>query len=151
MCLTNRNGSRGKRAFSLLEVVMASALCSIALVGGLALLRDGLQASRTIDQRQLMTNYAVSLLEQQLAIVAASWTSGSSSGDFAADGNANIRYTLTRSDAEADGGLVDQLMHIQVMTYVDEDGDDTFDADEKSCTFRTKVGKFSLYEMLTLP
>lgn len=136
------------RAFSLLEVVMASALASIALVGAMEMLRDGVEVSRTIDERLLMTNYAVSKLEEHLAAVAASWTSGTVSGDFASDGHASIRYTVTRSDAVASGGMVDQLMHIQVTTYVDEDGDDTLDANEHSCTFRTKVGKFAKYEEL---
>lgn len=136
------------RAFSLLEVVMATTLASIALVGALEMMRDGMELSRTIDERLLMTNYAVSKLEEQLANVAASWTSGTVSGDFAADGHANIRFTVTRSDAVASGGLVDRLMHIQVTTYVDEDGDDTLDADENRCTFRTKVGKFATYEEL---
>lgn len=139
--------SKGK-AFSLLEVVMASALCSIALVGGLELLRDGMDASRAIDHRQLMTNYAVSKLEEQMAIVASNWTTGSSTGDFATDGHADVRYTLSRSDAVVDGGMVDQLMHIEVTTYVDEDSDDLLDADEKSCYFRTKVAKMHLYELL---
>ncbi|QDU57124.1 hypothetical protein [Aeoliella mucimassa] len=130
---------------------MASTLCAVALVGGLELLRDGMIASRTIDQRQLMTNYAVSKLEEQLALVAATWTSGSASGDFAADGHADIRYSVNRSDAEANGGLVDRLMHIQVTTYLDEDSDDTLDSSEKNCTFRTKVGKFALYESLATP
>jgi hypothetical protein len=134
--------------FSLLEVVMASALAAVALVGALALLRDGMAASKTIDDRLLLTNYAVSKLEEQLAWVAGNWTSGIALGDFAEDGHEGIRYMATRSDAVLDGGLVDRLMHVQVTTYVDADADDTLDADEKKCTFRTKVGRFANYEAL---
>lgn len=130
---------------------MASTLAAIALVGALAMLRDGMKASETIDKRQMMTIYGVSKLEEQLAYVAATWTSGSIAGDFAADGHAEIRYAATRSDAAADGGLADQLMHIQITTYHDSDGDDSLDADEKRCTFRTKVGKFATYEALAAP
>lgn len=146
----NRRRDR-QRAFSLLEVVMASTLAAVALVGALAMLRDGLQASTTIDQRQMLTNYAVSKLEEQQALVAGSWTSGTVTGDYSADGHAYVCYTATRSDAVIDGGLVDQLMHIEVTTYVDEDGDDMLDVDEKSCVFRTKVGKFATYEALATP
>lgn len=140
-----------RRGFSLLEVGMASALASIALVGALAMLRDGMKASETIDKRQQMTIYGVSKLEEQLAFVAATWSSGAIAGDFAADGHADIRYTATRSDTALDGGITDSLMHIQITTYHDSDGDDSLDADEKRCTFRTKVGKFAIYEALAAP
>ena len=135
----------------MLEVTMASILAAVALIGALALLRDGMAASKTIDDRQLLTNYAVSLLEEQLALVAGNWTSGAVTGDFATDGHGDIRYTAIRSDAVVDGGMVDQLMHIQVTTYVDADGDDALDASEKQCSFRTKVGKFATYEDLATP
>lgn len=143
---------RGRlRAFSLLEVVMASSLAAIALVGALAMLRDGMEASTTIDERQMLTNYAVSKLEEQQAVVAGNWSSATTSGDYTGDGHANVRFTATRSDAVIDGGLVDQLMHIQVTTYIDDDSDDTLDAEEKRCVFRTKVGKFATYEALATP
>ncbi len=130
---------------------MASTLVAVALVGALAMLRDAMAASQTIDNRLLMTNYAVSKLEQELAFVAGNWTSGATVGDFASDGHAEVRFTTTRSDAVLDGGLVDRLMHIQVTTYVDHDGDDVLDATEKQCTYRTKVGRFASYEALATP
>lgn len=151
MLVQSGNTNSIPRGLSLLEVVMASSLAAIALVGSLALLRDGMIASRTIDQRQMMTTYAVSKLEEQLALVAANWTSGTVVGDFGADGNSTIRYVASRSDAESDGGLTDRLMHVQVTTFVDEDGDDALDADEKRCVFRTKVGRFATYESLATP
>lgn len=148
MLLIHRNPTRPRGGFSLLEVLMASTLAAIALVSSLALLRDGLQMSRTIDDRLMLTNYAVSELERQLSVVATNWSNGTFGGDYAADGHADFRYTATRSDAVSDGGLVDRLMHVQVTTYIDANGDDALSADEKNCTFRTKIGKFSTYEAL---
>ncbi|MGI9428306.1 MAG: hypothetical protein ACR2NM_06590 [Bythopirellula sp.] len=127
---------------------MATSLTAIALVGSLALLRDGMEMSDTIDKRLLMTNYAVSKLEEHLAIVANGWTTGGDSGDFAADGHANIRFSVSRSDDGSDGGISDRLMHVQVTTYHDADGDDVLDADEDQCIYRTKIGKFATYEAL---
>lgn len=140
--------STHRRGFSLLEVLMASTLAAIALVSSLALLRDGMELSETIDNRLMITNYAVSEVERQLADVATNWTNGTQAGDFAADGHADIRYIANRSDAASDGGIADKLMHIQVTTYLDANGDNALSADEKSCTFRTKIGKFATYEAL---
>ncbi|MEM1303518.1 MAG: hypothetical protein AAGG46_01390, partial [Planctomycetota bacterium] len=71
--------------------------------------------------------------------------------DLAADGFASIRYSVTSSDEAASGGLTDQLMHIQVTTYLDEDGDDALDASEPTCTFRTKIAKLTTYEQKATP
>lgn len=125
---------------------MAIALVAGTLAPALALVRDGLALSETTDQKALLTNYAVCKVEEHLALVAASWTSGTANGDFAADGFSNIRFTVTQSDSVADGGIVGQLMHVQVTTYIDSDGDDALDATESRCDFRTKIGKFASYE-----
>lgn len=130
---------------------MACTLSAIALVGALAMLRDAAIASQTIDDRGRITNYAVSKLEEQLALVAANWSVGTSAGDFAEDGHPDVRFVATRSDAAGDGGIDDRLMHVQVTTFLDADGDDVLDAEEKQCRFRTKVGKFTNYEALANP
>lgn len=137
-----------RRGFSLLEVVMAAALAGIALVGALELLRDGMDLGQTIDHRQLLTNYAVSKLEEQLSVAAATWTNGTWSGNFAADGHPQVRFVAVRSDAVASGGIVDRLMHVQVTTYWDANGNNNLDASEDRCNFRTKIGKFATYESL---
>lgn len=137
-----------RRGFSLLEVVMAAALAGIALVGALELLRDSVDLGQSIDNRQLLTNYAVSKLEEHLSIAAASWTNGTWSGNFATDGHPHIRYTAVRSDAGASGGIVDRLMHVQVTTYWDTNANNNLDAGESRCSFRTKIGKFATYEAL---
>jgi hypothetical protein len=137
---------RAQRAYSLLEVVLAAGICSSALVPALALLRDGMTLANNIDTRHLLVIYGVSKMEEQLAIVGASWTTGTINGDFASDGHANVRYTVTRSDSPASGGLTNRLMSISVTTYSDDDGDDTMDASEMRTTLTTKVGKLISYE-----
>lgn len=137
-----------RTAYSLLELVLAVALVGGTLVPALALMRDGMELSRTTDQRLLLSNYAVQKLEERLALVAAGWTTpvdDSTTGDLAADGFSSIRYIVTWSDLAANGGLPDQLMHITVTAYLDEDGDDTFDASEPSSVFRTKIAKLATY------
>lgn len=136
------------RGLTLLEVVMAVAITGIALVGALEMLSDGMDLGERIDNQLLLTNYGVSTLESQLALVAHSWTEGTTTGSFAADGHSSIRYSVTRSDSAMDGGIEDRLMHVQVVTYVDANGSGTLDAGEQNCSFRTKIGKYASYEAL---
>jgi hypothetical protein len=133
-------------AYSLLEVVMASTICATALVPALAFMRDGMTLATTIDTKHMLLTYAVGKMEEQLAIVGATWTEGSASGDFAADGHANIRFTITQSDSPASGGIDDRLMSVSVTAYSDDDGDDAMDAAEARITVTTKVSKLMSYE-----
>jgi hypothetical protein len=137
---------RPQRGYSLLEVVLATSICTTALVTALALLRDGMTNAGKIDTRHLMLIYGVSKMEEQLAVVAASWTTGSLTGDFAADGFADIRYSVTRTDAPASGGLTNQLMVVTTTVYSDDNGNDAMDASEMRSTFTTKIGKMSNYQ-----
>jgi hypothetical protein len=137
-----------RKAYSLLEVVMASGICVTALVPALALLRDGVTLADRVDTRHLLLLYGVSKMEEQLATVAAGWAEGTFTGNFAADGHANIRYIVTQSDEVASGGIVDRLMNVEVTTYRDADGDAALDANEMRNIMRTKIGRFTSYANL---
>lgn len=127
---------------------MATSICTAALVPALALMRDGLTTAGDIDARHLMLVYGVSKMEEQLAVVAATWATSTLNGDFAADGQANVRYTVTRSDAPASGGLTGRLMNISVTVYYDANGNDVLDASEMRTIFTTKISKCATYETL---
>jgi hypothetical protein len=137
---------RTTNAYSLLEVVLASAICSTALVPALALLRDGMTLASSIDKRHLLLIYGVSKMEEQMSIAAATWSEGTAAGDFAADGYANIRFVASRSDDVGSGGIVNRLMSVSVTTYSDDDGDDTLDAAEARNILTTKIAKLVTYE-----
>jgi hypothetical protein len=139
-------GRRTVKGYSLLEVVLAASICASALVPALAFMRDSISLGEIIDKRHLMTVYGVSKMEEQMAIVAATWATGTVSGDFAADGHANMRFTVTRSDAPAGGGLTNRLMAISVTTYSDDDADDALDANEMRTVLTTKIAKLVNYE-----
>jgi len=150
MCLDHhiRRRRRSTAAYSLLEVVLASSICAAALVPALAMMRDSMSAAEKIDTRHLMLLYGVGKMEEQLAVVSASWATGALNGDFASDGHANIRYTLTRTDAPAAGGITDRLMNVSVTVYSDDNGNDALDASEIRTTFTTKISKLVNYEGL---
>lgn len=137
-------------AFSLLEVMLASALCAVALVPALAIIRDGISFAQQIDKRHQLLLYGVSKLEEQLSTVAAldtAWPGAAPPpGNFSAEGHPNIRYVVTWSDNPADGGLTDRLMNVTVTTFYDEDGDASQDSTEPSVTLTSKIGKLASYE-----
>jgi hypothetical protein len=129
----------------MLEVVLAASICLTALVPALAMLRDGIALGDIIDTRHLLLTYSVSKMEEQLAIIGATWTTGTVNGNFASDGLPGIRYSVTRSDAAVDGGIVDKLMVVTVTAYSDDNGNSAMDASEARTTMTTKVAKLVSY------
>ena len=136
---------RAYRAYSLLEVVLASAICASALVPALAVMRDGVALGEIIDTRHLLLTYGVSKMEEQLAVVGATWATGTVTGNFASDGQSSIRFSVARSDAAASGGITNQLMNVSVTTYSDDNGNSTMDTSEARIVLTTKVAKSVSY------
>jgi hypothetical protein len=141
----NSRAKNARAAYSMIEVVLASSICITAIVPALSMLRNGIALADIIDTRHLLLNYAVSKMEEQLAIVGATWSTGTVAGNFASDGQATIRYSVTRSDAVVDGGVVGKLMTVTVTTYSDDNGNSTMDAAEARTTMTTKVAKLVSY------
>lgn len=137
---------RASAAYSLLEVVAAIGLMGATLVPAMELVRSSMEKSVENDQRQLLSLYAVSQIEQQLGVVEMTWATGSLTGDYAVDGHANIRYDTVVSDDPLNGGVIGQLMDLRTTVYVDDNGDDTLSSGELQCSFRTKIGRFATYE-----
>lgn len=153
MFVTTRNWCPGRRAcaqrrcsgYSLLEVVLAASICASALVPALALMRDSMTLGDIVDTKHLLLIYGVTKLEEQMAVVGATWTTGTVSGNFSSDGQASIRYSVTRSDSPVNGGITNQLMNISVTTYSDDNGNNAMDSSEARLTFTTKVAKSVSY------
>jgi hypothetical protein len=137
--------ARVRRAYSLLEVVLASAISASALVPALAVMRDGVALGDIIDTKHLLLTYGVSKMEEQLAVVGAAWSTGTTTGNFASDGQSSIRFSVTRTDAPASGGITNQLMVVTVTTFSDDNGNSTMDSSEARITLTTKVAKAVSY------
>jgi hypothetical protein len=144
-CNSTHDRGRARRAYSLLEVVLASAICATALVPALAILRDGMATAESIDTRHLLLLYGVQTMEDRMpkiAALGASWGAGSASGNFAAQGFANLRYNTSWSDT----GVGNGLMSITVTTYQDTNGSGSYNVGEPQVTLTTKVAKLQNYE-----
>jgi hypothetical protein len=145
---SNRGARGSRRGYSLLEVALASSLCATAIVPALALMRDGMKNLNTVDIEHMLLLYGVQKMEEQQAICARSWTTGTTSGNFAADGNSSFCYSVTRSDSAGNGGITNRLMYISVTTYYDSNGNSAMDTGETRLTFSTKVAKLATYQAL---
>lgn len=131
---------------SLLEVVLATVLLTVALVPAMRLMRSSLTLGREIEAREQLTTFSTSKLEEHLALVGANWLTGDYTGDFAAEGHPTFRFLVRRSDSGGDGGIVDQLMAITATTWEDLDGDGTLDSGEVSVVLGGKVAKIASYQ-----
>jgi hypothetical protein len=129
----------------MLEVVLAASICIGAIVPALKVLRDGIALGDIIDARHLLLTYAVTKMEEQLAIIGATWATGTLVGNFAADGHSGIRYAVTRSDAVVDGGVVGKLMVVTVTAYSDDNGNSAMDPSEARTTMTTKTANLASY------
>jgi len=135
-----------RRGFSLLEMVAAAVLMTSIIAPALAVMRDSMANSRDLNRRNLLGNYAVRILEDQSSLVATNWVNETISGNFTSEGHPNVRYSATKSDAVSNGGLVNQLMHLQVTVYDDANANLTLDSGELRVDYRTKVAKLNSYE-----
>jgi type II secretory pathway pseudopilin PulG len=141
-----RRTHRRAGAFSLVEMMAATALLAGTLAPALAVMRDAMALSRQGVKRQLVANYATLLLEGASNIQMRVWFPTTYSGNCAAYGNAAIRYSATMTDAPAGGGLTGQLMHITITAYYDDNANSAMDATEIRTTYRTKISKLTSYQ-----
>ena len=134
-----------RSAYTLLELVFASAITASVLVSTLALLRDSVSTSLSIERSNAMSTLCASKLEQSLATVAATFTATNTTGDFATAGYPELRFIVTSSDDPTQGGITGELMAITTTVWHDEDGDTLLDAGEPSVVFGTKLAKMQEY------
>jgi type II secretory pathway pseudopilin PulG len=135
-----------QRAFSLVEMIAATALVAGTLAPALAVMRDAMAVSREAARRNLLAVYAVQGLEYTSGVTMQGWVSDTTTGNLASDGHPAIRYVMTRSDAPANGGITGLLMHVQVTMFDDANGNSALDANEISVRLRTKVAKLLTYQ-----
>ncbi len=132
---------------TLMEVGLAVVLLAGTLAPALTLMRRGLEYGRDIDRRNAMTTLGTSTLEQYAARTMAVWTTGTLSGTYATEGYADLRYTLTRSDAAASGGIANRLMALQLTAWHDANNNSVRDANESYVILATKVSKVRGYPL----
>jgi hypothetical protein len=140
---------RLRRGFSLLETLMAGTVLAVVLVPALAAMKRGLELARDVETVQMTTTLCVSKMEEHLALVAHDFSTGNFSGNFAAEGYSNIRFTAARSDTVLAGGIPDRLMVVSVSVWQDDNGNSVLNAGEIATSFTTKVARMGIYQQAT--
>jgi hypothetical protein len=135
-----------RRGQTLLELVGATTIIAMTLVPTLRMMRDALRVARDTEQANRVATLAMSTLEEYLLRTAGAWTTGTVTGDFGAEGLANFKFVVTRTDSLADGGIPGDLMAISAVVWEDRDGDDVWDAGEPRAEFGTKLAHIAAYE-----
>ncbi len=143
---TFRTQSHHRRGQTLLELVAASTILTIALVPALKMMRDTIRVGRTTETANLMTTFCASKLEEQLMSTAAVWNPSTVSGDFSAEGYANIRFRVIMSDAAVDGGIANRLMATVSTVWNDLNADGGFDAGEPNVVLASKQARNVSYQ-----
>jgi hypothetical protein len=137
--------ARKRRGNTLLEVIAASLVLSIALVPALRIMRDALAVEDDLEYANVLATLCASRLEQSLASTAASWNTTTDTGNFASVGYSRIRYSVTKSDLPANGGITGSLIALTCTVWDDADGNGVLGTSEKKVQFSTKLAKLAAY------
>ena len=130
---------------TLIELLAASAIIAVAITSTLSLMRQGMEITRDTEQRGMVTTLCISKLEERLAAVPNNFTNSTTTGTFAADGYANIRFSAVHSDNPVDGGITGKLMVVTVTVWDDANGNTVRNSGEASVTLTSKVAKITAW------
>lgn len=145
--ITRRSGQ------TLLELVAATTIIAITLVPALRMMRDAIRIGRETQTSNLLATYAASKLEEYLLLsagqwggvpVGTPWGTTTATGNFSADGNATLKFSVVRTDS-APNGISSRLLSITATVWNDVDNDDTLDAGESRSVFASKLARNAAY------
>ena len=137
-----------RSAYTLLELLAASAILGSVLVATLTMLRDSITMGEHIEHAQAMTSLATSKMEEHLALTAADFSTASESGNFSTEGYATLRYSAVRTDSVLSGGVSGTLMAVIVTVWRDDNGDTLLTSGEPAVTMASKMAKLASYVSL---
>lgn len=140
-----QHAAADRAGHSLLELIAAGFLLTMTLVPALRMLADSLDQGQRTETLMLLNTFAVSKLEEYLGKTVTNWSATSASGTFAAEGYANLRFVVTRSQSPSAGGRNNRLMVITATVWNDVNANGTLDSGEPVATMATKLAKLTKY------
>lgn len=143
-CKITKDEATRKRVRStgqtLLEMIAATTIVSIALVPALRLMRDSIGNGAQAENANILATYSMSKLEEHMARTAANWDTTTASG--AIPNYPGLRFQVTKVDE----GIGSGLMRITSIAYEDGNGNSTWDATERRVIFVSKIARNAAYE-----
>lgn len=137
---------RHRRGQTMLELVAATTIISVALVPALKMTRKSVSNMNSLENAEDCVALCVSKLESELAFTASTWNLANRAGDFTDQGQPNMRFSVAKSDAASEGGIVNSLATINVTVWYDENLNRTLDDGEQQTRLSTKLAKVLSYE-----
>jgi len=135
-----------RHGYTLLEMLAATAIAGGILTASLVALEQGMEHSRTAEVHNLLTTLAVSKTEEQMGIVAHTFSTSDSTGDFRAIGKPSLGYRVTCSDSVSSGGRPGELMAIKVIVWSDSRANGAYDIGEQEVTMHTTIAKLKMLQ-----
>jgi len=135
-----------RKAYSLLEVVIASFLLALAIIPAMNFMRTSLRTSYELERWNQLNIVAIAQLEEQVALAADDFTDADGYGTASEPGFMGIRYYYQSSTSTGSGGFSDRLMAVTVLAWDDENGNGGIDAEEPQALMGTKVAKMAVYQ-----
>jgi hypothetical protein len=138
---------------TLLELIAATTIFAIALVPALRMIRDTLRVGRETETANLLATLATSRLEEYLLLsagqfgalpVGGNWNTTTVSGNYAADGYPNLKFSVVRTDS-APTGIPASLLSITATVWNDLDSDNVWDTGEPRSVYATKLARNVAY------
>ncbi|WP_182865732.1 hypothetical protein [Stieleria mannarensis] len=130
---------------TMLELIAATIVISIALVPALKLTRTRIANTEALERAETRLALCTGKLEEELAYTAARWELNSHRGNFSSLGQPDVCFQVSKSDALAAGGRPGSLAAIDVLVWHDDDADDSLDAEEQRVHLATKIAKLESY------
>ena len=130
---------------TLLELLAATTIISIALLPALRLTRQSSMEMERLELAEMRVAFCTSKLEEAMAQTAATWDLTDQSGNFSNVGHDDLWFSIEKSDNTVDGGVPGRLATIQVTVWHDTDGGGDLDADEPRNQLATKLARIISY------
>ncbi|NNJ26267.1 type IV pilus modification PilV family protein [Alienimonas chondri] len=147
---SRRKALPARAGLTLLEVIAASGVIALALAPALRMTRTALMAADRLDRQERCLTAANDRIETLMARTAADWdgqvTSTPVYSTVAVDGYPGMRASELTTDSTSYGGIPGRLAAIGTLTWYDEDGDASPDADEPQALLTVAVARLSAYE-----
>ncbi len=140
-----RQRRRSRVGQTMLELIAATTIISIALVPALSLMRGSLLNLEHLERNEQLVTLCTSMLETELALTEGSWDLSNKQGVIGGR-FPDLLYRVSKSDAPSEGGIPGELATIEVVVWYDADGGSDLDSGEPRARLSTKLAKVISYE-----